>query len=162
MITSYDELDVISSTSDINFDGRFIYYIIKDYKVIYIGQTTSLAARMVNHKISFDFDQFRVAEVDSTVRLDDIEFMQIIEHRPEYNLDLPTPSFLICKTTLLKMIARDVEAYGFSDLEYNLKKPDFTFEIGIKTMKYWIDRSVDDHNDCHSMLNRLIDELENK
>ena len=162
MISSYDERGAIHNTENINLDGRFIYYIIKDDEVIYIGQTTSLTARITNHKTSFDFDEFRVAEVSDSVRLDDIEFMQIIEHRPRHNLGLPTPSFLICKTTLSRMIDKEIQAVGCNNLAYNINSPDFTFEIGDKEIKYWIDRSVKNYNDNHVMLIRLISELENK
>jgi len=61
-----------------------IYFLIKDEKIVYVGQSTNIFSRVGTHKIDKDFDKAVYFECPST-ELDDLEYELINILQPKYN-----------------------------------------------------------------------------
>ncbi len=111
-------------------DGRFVYFISNsDDKIIYIGQTTSLAYRVHEHKSKSEYTYLRSVPVMDHIHLNDAEFMYILKYKPKCNKEFPTPTFLTTKTRII--------SDGLEYL-YDLNKPDITLNLHGKTRMFWV------------------------
>ena len=72
-----DKLMVVESVTG-------IYFLVKDGKIVYVGQSTNIFARVGTHKTDKDFDKAIYFECPST-ELDDLEYELINILQPEYN-----------------------------------------------------------------------------
>ncbi len=61
-----------------------IYFLIREHKVVYVGQTTSLASRIQSHLNDKVFDDVLYLPIPRD-NLDEVERQFIISLRPEYN-----------------------------------------------------------------------------
>ena len=97
-----------------------IYFLIKDKKIVYVGQSTNIFARVGAHKMDKDFDKAVYFECPST-ELDDLEYELINILQPQYNktgnpqerfpyLDFSTRS----EASLAKEIERRIQAGKYS------------------------------------------------
>ena len=72
-----DKLMVVESVTG-------IYFLVKDGKIVYVGQSTNVFARVGTHKTDKDFDKAVYFECSST-ELDDLEYELINILQPQYN-----------------------------------------------------------------------------
>ena len=72
-----DKLMVVESVTG-------IYFLVKDGKIVYVGQSTNIFARVGTHKTDKDFDKAVYFECPST-ELDDLEYELINILQPQYN-----------------------------------------------------------------------------
>jgi len=72
-----DKLMVVESVTG-------IYFLVKDEKIVYVGQSTNIFARVGTHKMDKDFDKAVYFECPST-ELDDLEYELITVLQPKYN-----------------------------------------------------------------------------
>lgn len=82
--------EVVQSSKLADFDSNigFIYFLIKQKEIVYVGQTINLLNRIKSHKKEKDFDSYAFVEVDE-YDLDEMELAYIIEFKPELNKNLP-------------------------------------------------------------------------
>lgn len=68
------------------YSGYFIYFLLQDNQVVYIGKSTSLASRIIQHVNSNTktFDDVSVIECQQN-EMDALEVKYINEYRPKYN-----------------------------------------------------------------------------
>lgn len=76
IINQSKELDVL--------DGAFVYFLLKDSVIVYVGQSRSLNARISNHKKSKDFDAVKYLKVQ-LAHQNELELALIKSIRPAYN-----------------------------------------------------------------------------
>ena len=79
--------DFIKTASKYNrYSGAYIYFLLHENEVVYIGKSTSLASRIVEHINSGTktFDDVSVIEC-SIDEMDDLEIKYIKEYCPRYN-----------------------------------------------------------------------------
>lgn len=67
------------------FRGSFIYFLIRDEKIVYVGKTSSLGARVGSHHRSKKFDSARYVHWDASEHVDLTEQAFIRYFQPEYN-----------------------------------------------------------------------------
>lgn len=155
----------LSNERKINYAGRFIYYLINDGNIVYVGQSISLLMRISAHTSSSEkeFNSVRVSEVSSPVFLNDAEFIQILINKPKYNLSLPTPTFLITALELKTRMKKD-EACGVTDTidSYDLNNSEYTITINDKTYNYWFNKLFISLKSRFDWLVGEIDKLERK
>lgn len=65
----------------------WIYFLVKEECVVYVGQTNSLRSRINRHKKEIDFDEYRYLEVIKD-ELDYFEQQYILKYRPKYNKNI--------------------------------------------------------------------------
>lgn len=81
--------DIIGHKKSINnvVSDRGIYFLIKDNKIVYVGQSVNIFKRIKNHKRTKDFDYYNyilLPEVSDN-RLNDVEMKYIAAFSPKYN-----------------------------------------------------------------------------
>ncbi len=73
-------------------EKNYIYYLKRESKIVYVGQTINIMERLLSHlrNADKDFDSASYFPVDgSKEERNYIEAGLIIEHKPEYNKSLP-------------------------------------------------------------------------
>ena len=97
-----------------------IYFLVKDEKIVYVGQSTNIFARVGTHKTDKDFDKAVYFECPST-ELDDLEYELINILQPKYNKSgnprehFPYLSFINKReASLVKEIERRIQAGKYS------------------------------------------------
>ena len=171
MIDSLMNCADISLVNKVPISGRYVYFTLDSNDlIVYVGQTRSPESRLSAHKLNDGFYYVKMVKVDDNIELCDAEFMEIIKHKPIYNKTIPTPSFLIVKSKMT------IEG---SENKYNTLSPDLHLTINGMNRYFWlkcefkgvayfesllnlIRRYEKESNANHAMLNRLINELENK
>lgn len=164
----------ISSVNRVPLSGRYVYFIVdEEDTIIYIGQTCSPAFRMCAHKGNNDFDYLKMIGVDDGIDLCDVEFMEIMKHKPIHNRVIPTPTFLIAKSRIILNGEEDI---------YDIEKPDLHLTMHGKDRYFWLknefkgfsyfesmlhlinkyEHPEKESDGVYTMLNRLINELEVK
>lgn len=165
MITECMKLKDLSNKIGIYYPSRYIYYLVDDGVIVYIGQSASLLSRLGSHLSSNEkkFDSIRVVEVPKGIFLNDAEFIQILINKPKYNGALPTPSFLITKTELNRKIRADNEwgIVGLADL-CDPENSEYAIEFSGRIYRYWFNRDLIDFKSDFNDLIVWIDELKVK
>lgn len=85
-----------------NSKSCFVYLLLLNDEVVYVGQTTQGLARPFSHINSKEFDEVRVIGCQ-TESLNMVEAAMIAYHKPYYNNSIPGNSILVGKETLKKM-----------------------------------------------------------
>jgi hypothetical protein len=70
-----------------NIKTRGIYYLYKNNKVVYIGQSNFCEKRIFQH-IKKDFDEYEIIE-NKSEDLNEIEALEILNNKPIYNKTIP-------------------------------------------------------------------------
>lgn len=70
-------------------EGIFLYFLLRNGEVVYVGQTCNLGARIHQHKKDKIFDGMRYVRFHDPAELDASELAHIIFHNPEYNSAIP-------------------------------------------------------------------------
>lgn len=83
----------------------FIYYLMDNNEVIYVGQTVALEPRILQHRKDKKFSSVRFVGVGDSVSLNDAEFSQILAHKPLLNITLPEVSYLVSAAQVSRKIA---------------------------------------------------------
>lgn len=79
------EREVVSRSADINtLDKCGVYFLIDTNKVVYVGQSVNVYARLCTHKREKQFDRYTVLPCSENM-LDTLESMYIHFFRPKYN-----------------------------------------------------------------------------
>ncbi|CAM0102771.1 hypothetical protein PODOV084v1_p0041 [Vibrio phage 340E47.2] len=79
---------IISEARSLNpSDVTCVYFLIRDSKIVYVGQTINLEVRLTTHRQSKDFDSYNFIEVESE-HADFVESVYIHALRPELNSDV--------------------------------------------------------------------------
>lgn len=82
----------ISNDRDKNFDGK-VYFLLKQNKVIYVGQSKSLKNRLMAHSDK-DFDDMSFICVPEH-SLNDVEAFYIVKFNPELNRAIPSSNLYV-------------------------------------------------------------------
>ena len=67
-------------------EQHVIYFLIDDYRIVYVGQTNNLPNRIARHREDKRFDSVRYFEVPSWNK-DQVEALAIQRLQPKYNID---------------------------------------------------------------------------
>lgn len=137
-----------------NYSGRFIYYIMMDKEVIYIGKTINISSRILDHFSCMrnQFNNVKIFSVSDEASMNDAEFIQILTYKPKRNLTLPRPSFFIIRSQLDKMISNDLLLGKTNTIDcYNIDQPDYIFTLNKRKFHYWL------HIEKQEIKNRLDD-----
>lgn len=86
---------IISHAEEIDED-IFLYFLIRDKKVVYVGQSKNVRARIESHRHDKDFDRYTLMICPSEYDANDLEAHYILELEPEYNLNLPANNLYFC------------------------------------------------------------------
>lgn len=65
--------------------GWFVYHLLDQGQVVYVGQSYSLYRRLQFHVADKSFDAVRVFEVADEREMTSVEQRDIAEHKPRYN-----------------------------------------------------------------------------
>lgn len=88
-----------------------IYFLLKDNKIVYVGQTKNGFNRIINHlhNRTIDFDSFHFINIKDTDRLNEIELKYILKFNPKYNKSISSiiPSADYISMDKLKKIIKD-------------------------------------------------------
>lgn len=147
-----DEND-ISSINRTPLSGRHVYFISDENEdIVYIGQTYAPDFRMGSHRSNDKFHSIQLMKVCDNIDLVDVEFMEILKHKPKHNMEFTTPSFLITKT---KIISEGIQ------WQYKMEKPDCELTIQGKKRNFWLKSK---HSLCqyHLEVVNRINRLEGK
>ncbi len=167
MISNIFEDNLFSRSAEFSYEGRFIYYLVNDGVVVYVGQTSNLPSRAVGHQSSSkSFDKVTFLKIAEGVDLNDAEFIQILTHKPKYNCSLPESSMFVGKTTISSLQLKESRISGTECCcGYDLENPDVIVTINGKSRELWVDRTIRNY-ECRkhqiiNFVNKLIDELPN-
>lgn len=76
--------ELIVNKKNINNELVGIYFLFKNEKIVYIGQSKKIFNRIISHCYSKDFDSFTYIECKEN-ELNELEFEFIAKHKPELN-----------------------------------------------------------------------------
>jgi len=124
-----------------NVNGWYVYLLINDDKIVYVGQTKSIIPRLHTHKNDKEkvFTHVELQEFEIGTDLTVEEFKSIILHNPEYNRQLPPLNFAVSKNRVEK-INLCLEDSGISFEKYDDSSPDLSCILNGITYKLWAKR----------------------
>jgi len=137
--------------------GRYIYYLILDGTVVYIGQTTNVTQRIFTHKSDKGkiYDSFKLLSVSSDMGLSESEFIEIVKHKPVLNKSLPNLSFAVYEQRV-KQISDCIKDVGLDAGDfYNKDKPDMSIDLNGKVYRLWAKKGFE------SQFERLLCSIDN-
>ena len=112
----------------------FIYFLLDDDEVVYVGQTTRGLARVYAHIRDKHFTKFYIIE-HSIEELDYWEDYYIFKYHPKYN---KRPNFS-CNFSMQRVVHKINEMYTTSIFQYKMTKPKLKKilkELNIKPREY--------------------------
>lgn len=80
-LLSHDDI-VLAAVSRTALCG--VYFLVKDGRVVYVGQSTNIHMRLAKHLATKDFDSFHFVECDASI-LDEVEAAYIVSLDPPLN-----------------------------------------------------------------------------
>tara|TARA_R110001606_G_scaffold389375_1_gene555464 strand:+ start:54 stop:677 length:624 start_codon:yes stop_codon:yes gene_type:complete len=108
-LLKYLEQDLPKSHTMVNRKSRIVYFLWRDSKVVYVGQSKSGLSRPYEHTDK-EWDQLSYVEVDETHNLSLIEMFFIRKYKPEYNKSYPLSKKMFDMAIVnLKKIIKDNE-----------------------------------------------------
>ena len=114
--------EIIQGKQEIhNFKGNYIYFLLKDNVVVYVGQTTQGVQRIFAHCNDKVFDSFNMIEC-SKKKLDETEAYYITKFNPKYNIQLPNNDTYLSINQIKNNYRIDKRAINKIVKFYNLKK----------------------------------------
>lgn len=76
---------------DVVFDQNYyVYFLIKNEEIVYVGATVNFVRRLHQHKVDKDFDSFNYIRCCSDEEMNKLELEYIVKLKPKYNKSLPT------------------------------------------------------------------------
>lgn len=141
----------------IDVHGSYVYHLIKDGKVVYVGQSNKLVYRLSVHRTDKDkdFDFIDIFKVDCR-DIDVAEFLDIAKYNPILNKILPPLYFAMCESRV-KQINKCLDDSGIPFEKFDMGSPDVSVELNGITHKLWAKRGLRDAFDC--MCNGLEDKV---
>ncbi len=108
---------IIDNASDIKSvpDGSYVYHIIHNGELVYIGSTTSVKKRMEAHFRYFGDVKIKLLKQDEGVDIQNAEAMEIVKFNPLYNKCLPPNYYFISESGLKSLIGPSCFNYDNSD-----------------------------------------------
>ena len=147
------EKEILNNKIDINnsLQGYYIYFLIKDNEIVYVGQTSNLWQRMSAHNKDKEFNYIYFEKIDK-LDANYIENYYIIKFLPKYNKKLNANEYCLTFKELRKLFYC---LYKKIITNWDIKK----YLYDIKTFSYidGITRIFED--DAHILFERI---LENK
>jgi hypothetical protein len=125
-------------------DNYYVYKLLKEGSVVYVGKSTNIISRTYQHQVdkSKDFDSVDIIEV-LKVDMSEMEFAYICRFCPKLNKDLPTIPYSVRETAARsynKCISNNVvHTEGF-----DLKKPDYKVILGSSSHGLWAKKGEED------------------
>jgi hypothetical protein len=123
----------------IDNNGRYVYYLILEGTVVYVGQTTNVIQRIFTHKSDKGktYDSFMLLPISSDMGLLESEFIEIVKHKPKLNKALPVLSCAVYEQRV-KQISACIKDVGLlpSDF-YDENNPDMIISMNGKDYKLW-------------------------
>jgi len=101
-ITNIKHENIISSCKDLPNVNSGIYFLIKDNRVVYVGQSIDLLKRSLGGHKSKDFDAVCYIEIDYKINLNNIEAYFIAKFKPKYNSAIPPNKIGVSKVHLIE------------------------------------------------------------
>ena len=123
----------------IDNNGRYVYYLILDGAVVYVGQTTNVIQRMFTHKSDKGkiYDSFMLLPVSGDMGLLESEFIEIVKHKPILNKTLPALPFAVYEQRV-KQISTCIKDVGLTPSDfYDENNPDMVISMNGKDYKLW-------------------------
>jgi len=80
--------EVLSECKPFRPARQFIYFLIRDREIVYVGQSEMPLGRIAQHswgRVPKIFDSYRVIEIPMDADVDEVERQYIYNFRPEYN-----------------------------------------------------------------------------
>jgi hypothetical protein len=143
-------------------NGSYIYYLIYNSEVVYVGQSKGIIQRLYTHKSiqKKKFDSVELFEFNEDCDLDVEEFKAIVKHQPTLNKMLPPLGFIIPKSRVLQINAC-LNDSGITFEKYKLEQPDLSIELNLTVYNFWIKRGCEQEfaNRLESMCNGLESKL---
>lgn len=108
----YGDKDYILSKSQVvrkreseSQEVGYIYFLIDEDEIVYIGQTVSIETRILSHlsENTKEFDRFTALRYPRKV-LDHCECEYIVHYKPKYNMVLPPNNKYLSKNELKKIL----------------------------------------------------------
>jgi len=116
-------------------DSFYLYFLLDEGEIVYIGQTTLYPTARVRQHVSTNkkFDSvvpFIINDCKSKEDLRDLEAYLIMRHKPRYNQSLPKCKWL-CKPMQLRKIAKtcNIPFSVFVDIRKNSKLKSYMVEF---------------------------------
>jgi hypothetical protein len=130
----------------IEINSKYIYNLILDGVVVYVGQTTNIINRIFSHKADKGkiYDSVRLYPLSDDECLSTAEFIQIVKHTPILNKTLPSLSYVVYRQRVdkisecIKDIGLDVNDF------YDTNKPDMTQTLNGHDYHLWAKKGFED------------------
>lgn len=149
----------------IEINGKYIYNLMLDGVVVYVGQTTNITHRLFSHKNDKGkiYDSVKLFLISEDQCLSTAEFAQIIKHKPKLNKTLPSLSYAVYRQRVDK-ISECIKDVGLDVTDfYDTNNPDMTKELNGKTYSLWAKKGFEDEfQQLQDMCNGLEDRLNEK
>lgn len=118
-------------------DQYFVYKLLQDRKVVYVGQSTNIFSRIYQHQM----DKSKVFDSVETIEclkcnIDEMEFAYICRFSPKLNKDLPTIPYSV-RDTAAKSYNKCISNNVVAEVGFDLKSPDFRVTLGGKAYGLW-------------------------
>ena len=98
-----NEYEIVEGSMPIeDFDFCGVYFLLKRYEIVYVGQSLNVFNRIQQHRKDKDFDRFAWVNVDQSL-LDAVERMYIHLFKPPLNISIPNPLVIRRKAPLCKI-----------------------------------------------------------
>ena len=107
-IYSFEESDIPKYSLPVDhLINKIIYFLIKDSKIVYVGQSCYGINRLINHKVQKEksFDSYTYIPIGNDVNLSDVEAYYIAKFKPVYNLALPPNTIYRRRKKLIRTIS---------------------------------------------------------
>lgn len=94
-----------------NADNYYLYFLIENDSIVYVGKTNSVEGRLYDHRRSKKFDSYSVFKCENEEDAINKEALSIMEYQPKYNVALNDgfKSINVIKKTLKQLGADDYQ-----------------------------------------------------
>ena len=115
----------------------YIYYLIRNDIVVYVGKSKNYIQRMWTHQKdeTKDFNYFCLANPDESLTPSECEFIEIAKYLPIYNKVMPSVDFVARLSQMTGGGSEGVRS-AFGE-DFDLSEPDFLFPLGGNIRKFW-------------------------
>lgn len=118
--------------------GSYVYFLTREDKIVYVGQTVNGLQRVYAHMFSKDFDGYHLIECEKE-NLDELESMYILKFAPKYNKGLNLPKEYIVRDDIRKVLKIDgfllnriKKIYGVKPIENKVNNKEYYVRKEIK------------------------------
>lgn len=118
-----------------------IYYLFKNNKVVYIGQSEFCERRVYAHCKDKNFGSYFIYSVDKNI-LSDIEAKEILLYKPKYNQSIPDNNIFYTLPKYFKNILK-IKKYGYKRIENKIKNKHNIKTYRLKDKNYYLKNKLD-------------------